>query len=231
MYPHVTHLLTHFWLLSQNGRQVNAWILYCTCHARQQHVEHAIWSTMISRMCSCSFMAMTLVVLALWLSADSTQILNGLLLQCAYVNHVAVCAFAFSAMDTLIWYQFCEHCAMFAFLDGVCQGIVIWHALHSTFAAVEYKPWFDTMVRQTPMLCAMALHLTCMIHPHETHLLAHFWPLSQYGWQVQAWIVYCTHHGLHRHEEHAIGSVMISRMCNLWLETKCWSRCTSLGCK
>ena len=67
-----------------------------------------------------------------------------------------------------------------------------------------------TIVRQTPMLCDMVFHLTCMMHLHET----------QYGWQVKAWIVYCTRHALHRHEEHAIGSVMISRMCNLWLETK-----------
>ena len=175
-------------------------------------------STMISRMCSCSFMAMTFVVLVLWLSADSTQILNDLLLQCACVNRVVVCTFAFSAMDASIWYQFCGHCAMFAFLDWVCQGIVIWHTLYCTFAAVEYNPQFDTIVQQTPVLCGMALNLTCMMHPHEMHLLTPFWLLPQNGWQVQAWIVYCTHHGLHQHEEHAIGSVMISRMCNLWLE-------------
>ena len=68
----------------------------------EYRAEHAIRFAMISQMCSCSFMAMTFVVLALWLSADPTQILNDLLLQCAYVNHVAVCAFAFSAMNALI---------------------------------------------------------------------------------------------------------------------------------
>ena len=162
MRPHETHLLTHFWLLLQHGRQVNAWIVYCACHARQRHAEHAIQSAMISQMCSCSFMAMTFVVLVWWLSADSTQILNDLLLQCACVNRVAVCAFALSAMDASIWYQFCGHCAMFAFLDGVCQGIVIWHALHSTFAAVS-----------TPTLtwhnCRANGHITCHCLSFDMH--------------------------------------------------------------
>ena len=159
-------------------------------------------------------MAMTFVILVLWLSADSTQISNDLLLQCACVNRVTVCAFAFSAMDALIWYQFCVHCTMFAFLDWVCQGIVIWHTLYCTFAAVEYNPQFDTIVRQTPVLCAMALNLTCMMHPHETHLFTHFWLLPQNGRQVNAWIVYCACHARQRHAEHAIRSAMISRMCS-----------------